>query len=337
MEITTIDRSNMRNVIIASADQLKEGLALAQNVKINGAFSNVVICGMGGSALPARLIETLKITTKVPIYVHSDYNLPWQANKKSLVICISYSGNTEETVSALKEAVKNNMKIVAIATGGDIANISQERAIPLVKIPSGIQPRCATGYIFSALAKALSNAGIVEDLSSEILNTSQQLKNMALALEKEGKQLAEKLHKKIPVIYASKKFAAIAQIWKIKCNENSKVPAFWNYFPELNHNEMSGYSNIKNQISNIKNFYVVILKDSNDHPRILKRMDLLATMLQEKGIATEFVAMQNGSLMFKIFSTLILGDWTSYYLALEYGIDPTPVAMVEEFKKMMRE
>ncbi|OGZ68742.1 MAG: bifunctional phosphoglucose/phosphomannose isomerase [Candidatus Staskawiczbacteria bacterium RIFCSPHIGHO2_02_FULL_42_22] len=332
---TKIDVSNMRQVIIDSALQLPEGLELAKNITVEGNFTNIIICGMGGSTLPALLIETLHIKPALPIYIHQSYGLPVQADQNSLIICISYSGNTEETVSSLQEAVQKKLTTIAMATGGEIASIAKKNNIPLVTIPSGIQPRCATGYIFSALVQILINAKVFPDISPEILAAAKQLQEAAPSLKKEGKTLAKKLHKKIPVIYASKNFEALSHIWKIKFNENSKIPAFWNFFPELNHNEMVGYTKIKNSKLKIQNFHVLMLQDANDHPRIIKRMALTANLIKKSGAKTQTINFQEGSIVFKIFSCLLLGDWTSYYLAMEYGIDPTPVKIVEEFKGMM--
>ena len=322
----------MRQIIIDSPLQLKKGLELVGGVKIEGNFNNVVICGIGGSALPVSILNTVT-ASNIPILAHKDYNLPSEANEKSLIICISYSGNTEEPISGLQEALSKNLKIIGIASGGRVEEICKKNNLPFVKIPPGIQPRSATGYIFSTLVKVLANSGIIKDLSDEILETTEEIEKMNEGLEKQGKDLAEKLFEKIPIIYASNKFKSIARIWKIKFNENSKTPSFYNYFPELNHNEMVGFSQLKKD----NKFYFVILKDDQSHPRNLKRMDLFGSLLKEKGSGVSFVDIKQGSLMSKVFSTLLLGDWASYYLALKYKFDPTPVKMVEEFKKMMAE
>lgn len=326
-----IDKSNMKEVIIESPDQLRKGLLLAENIKIPGRPDNVIICGMGGSALPVNILKALS-KTDIPILVHRDYNLPGQAGKNSLIICVSYSGNTEESVSALEEALQKKLKIIGIATGGKIEKICKDNNIPLVKIPSGIQPRSATGYMVSAMAKILSNSGIISDLSEDILMAAGNLDAIMLQSEKEGKELAEKIGSKMPVIYSSNKFKAVSRIWKIKFNENSKTPAFWNYFPELNHNEMVGFSNAG---PHAKNLHVVILRDEDDHPRNLKRMELTASLLSKMGVEVDFVDIKEGTMAFKILSALLLGDWASYYLAIKHGIDPTPVELVEEFKKLM--
>ena len=321
----------MHDVIAKSASQFAKGLDLAKNIKVEGEFKNVIICGIGGSALPANILNSL-VLPSIPVYIHRDYNLPAKANKDSLIICVSYSGNTEEPISGLKEAINRKLKTIVIASGGEAEKISRQNNIPLVKIPAGIQPRSATGYLFAALATILANCGIINDISNDISQTARDLAKINPALEKEGKNLAKKLVKKIPIIYASNSFKAAARIWKIKFNENSKIPAFHNCFPELNHNEMVGFTQIKKG----NNFHVLIIKDIKDHPRTIKRMELTYSLLKKGGIETDFIETKEGPLMFRLFSSLLLGDWTSYYLALNYKIDPTPVAMVEKFKKMMQ-
>jgi len=328
-----LDPSNMHQVIADSAHQLTFGLALAEKIHLPETYTNLVICGMGGSVLPAEILAALH-KTKVPVTIHRDYNLAPAADRQSLVICISYSGNTEETLSALQEAIEQKLTIVGISSGGQLEKICQEQHLPFVKIPSGIQPREATGYLFAALAAILANANLIDDLSADIAAVSQQLYAANGAIEQEGKKLAKKIASKIPVIYSSSPLAAVAQLWKIKFNENSKIPAFWNYFPELNHNEMVGYTGFGDVLA--KYFCVIMLKDSEDHPRNIKRMDLTANIIKDDHIQVETVLFQEGPLLYKIFSSLLLASWTSYYAAIEQGIDPAPVAIVEQFKGLMQ-
>lgn len=327
-----IDKSNMKQVILDSPEQLRVGLDLAKDVKVKGDIKNIIICGIGGSALPADILNIAARPT-VPVYIHRTYGLPPTANGNSLIICISYSGNTEETLSVLKEAIEKKYHIVGICSGGEVETLCTENSLPLVKIPSGIQPRCATGYIFSALAQILINQGLIEDISQQILETSNQLTAINPLLEKEGKKLAKKVAGSIPVVYSSDSFRAVAMIWKIKFNENAKIPAFYNYFPELNHNEMVGYTGLEKLGAG--NFQVFILQDLQDHERILKRIKLTAGIIKKAGAKVEIINMQEGSYLFKIFSTLLLGDWVSYYTALENNVDPTPVKIIEEFKGLM--
>lgn len=317
----------MRQVIIDSPKQLAEGLSIAAHITTSGKqYTNVVICGMGGSALPADVLLTI-ITPHVPVYIHRDYDLPPAIGKQSLVICISYSGNTEETLSAMQQALNLGCDVVGMTSGGAIETMCQDKNLPLVKIPSGIQPRMATGYMFAALTLILAKQQIIDDISKEITDSQTYLEQTIVSLEASGKVLAQKLKDKIPVIYGSATLKAAAHIFKIKFNENSKTPAFDNYFPELNHNEMVGYTNTKD-----KSLSIIILRDNSDHPRNQKRMALFAK--QMTGIVpVEIIDLGGDSMTEKVFWTLALGDWTSYYLALANSIDPTPVAMVEEFKR----
>ncbi len=328
-----IDRSNMKGVIMDSTEQLKKGLALAKNIKIGGDVKNIIICGIGGSALPADIVNAVAKLT-VPLYIQRTYHLPVVADENSLVICVSYSGNTEEPLSVLNEAINKKYKIIGISAGGQVEQLCVKNNIPLVKIPSGIEPRCATGYIFSALMQLMANMGLAEEISNQVIETSNQLTAINPLLQKEGKKLAKKIANNIPIVYSSDNFKTVAMIWKIKFNENSKIPAFYNYFPELNHNEMVGYTGLKKL--GAKNFHVIILQDLQDHERILKRIRLTTNAIKKAGAKVEIVNMKEGSHLFKVFSTLLLGDWVSYYVAIEHGIDPTPVKIVEEFKGLMQ-
>jgi len=312
--------NSMREIIINSKNQLREGLKRAKDVKAEGTFSKVIVCGMGGSALPANLLKLY--LPKLPIFSHRDYNLPEIADKKSLILCISYSGNTEEALSAHKEAKKKGFKTIAITTGGKLKEMEEN----IVLIPKKAeQPRFATGYLFGASVKILSNSGIIPNKDKEILNT----KIEPLKYEEKGKQLANKLMNKIPIVYASNRFKSLARIWKIKFNENSKIMAFFNYFPELNHNEMVGLTNLKGD------FHFLILQSEKDNKKNLKRMELFKKLAQKRKAEVEIIKIKGKNILEQIFNNLVLGEWTSYYLALQYNQDPVPVEIVEEFKEKL--
>src|SRR3990167_8725854 len=175
----------------------------------------------------------------------------------------------------------------------------------------------------------LINQGLIPDTTSELLALAGKLNEHMEHHENQGKELASKIRGKTPVIYSSPKYKPVAMIWKIKINENAKTPAFWNFFPELNHNEMVGYTNPQG------NFFIILLKDQDDDSRNLKRYETTARLLSEKGIDSEIIEMEREDAFSKMFSSLNLADWTSYYLALEYKQDPTPVLMVESLKKIL--
>ncbi len=323
----------MKQVILNFPQQFAKGIEAAKNVKIDGSFGNIVICGVGGSALPGTLLLDIA-DISIPVFTHRDYGLPKITSEKSLIICVSFSGNTEETLSAYQEAIEKNYRPIAICTEGKLEQLAKNNGNPVAVVPNDcLQPRFGVGYQVSALIKITDNCGITNNLSQKILEMAKNLNPESF--ETQGKVLGEKLLNRVPVVYSSNQYKSVSLIWKIKFNENSKVMAFWNYFPELNHNEMVGLTGIKNQESGIKNFYFIILRDKEDNPKILKRMEITENLIKESGAEVDFVELQGQTKIEKIFNALLLGDWVSYYLALSYGQDPVPVEIVEKFKKQL--
>ncbi len=330
-----IDKTNMLKVLKDFPLQFGKALAITTKVKVpKKKYSNVIIAGMGGSSLPAAIIKTyLSDKIKVPILICQNYDLPKEANTKSLVFASSFSGNTEETLSVYKECRRKKIQMVGITTGGELAKLCQKDKVPLILLPNeGIQPRCGTGYMFTGILTAMSKAGLAPNKSNEIKTAAEALTKMNF--ETNAEQLAPRFKGKLIVVYASERFKEIARIWKIKFNENSKVLAFHNYFPELNHNETAGFTNFQKE--NIPTL-VIILRNKADHPRILKRMDITADIIREKGGEVMNIEMPAGSPLTQIFGALYFGDFLSYYLALEYETDPSPVEVVEYLKKRLKE
>jgi glucose/mannose-6-phosphate isomerase len=337
-----IDKSNLRRVILSVSEQFQQGFDSAKDVKILSDFSHVMVSGMGGSALPVdvlkiclnNLYETDSTLEHLDVHNNRTYNLPPIAYKNCLNIICSHSGNTEETISSFQEAIDNHLPCVGISAGGKIEQMCKENNIQHIKLPipfENFQPRMATGHFFAAMLQILVIAGKVPDHREKIVNQiAPKLHEYIEANEDFGREIAQSLVGTTPVIYASNKFRALAMIWKIKINENSKVPAFWNRFPEVNHNEFVGFTNPQCK------FKIVMLKDSDDHPRNLMRYDITAKALKERGVDSKIIEMQGENVLEKIFSTIALCDWVSYYLALEYEQDPTPVDMVEDFKKWLQ-
>jgi glucose/mannose-6-phosphate isomerase len=336
-KINALDKENLHQVIIDFPAQFEEGFRLAKDIKIVGDFKSIEVSGMGGSSLPANILRIYlnsiylkKIPAKqLAIFQNRSYTLPHEAYDNCLNFFASYSGNTEETISSLKEAIRHKLPSIGFATGGKVAELCKKNNIPCVILPSGIQPRYATGYFFAAMFQILINSGLVEDKSKEIIVLASKLKLENERLENEGKKLAKKLVGCTPIIYASAKYKSIAMIWKIKINENAKTPAFYNFYPELNHNEMVGYTSPQGK------FYLLTLLDKKDHPQNIKRMQVTSKLLKNKGIHNSIIEMNNSNIFNTIFTTLLLGDWMSYYLALEYKQNPTPVDMVEDLKTQL--
>lgn len=325
------DKSNMKQVILDFPKQFREGFRVAKNTIAKGKFDAVLVCGMGGSALPGNVLNTWLKDQKIalPLYINRDYNLPHYIDKNFLTVCISYSGNTQETISCYLQAKKRKLPLAVITSGGKLSKLSKKDKTPIAVVPGNIQPRFALAYQSTALIKILINSGIINDNSKNILSLEKSLKPKNL--ESQGKKIAKKIKNRIPLFYASDKNKFIARLWKIQINENSKNPAFFNYIPELNHNEMVGFEN-----KNLKPFYIIILRDSTDNPKNLKRMKVLASIMKKRGVAVDFINIQGKNTLSKLFSSFLLGAWASYYLALENKVDPTPVSIVEEFKGRMK-
>lgn len=292
------------------------------------AFSKYLICGMGGSHLAADILQTWK--PELDIVIHKSYDLPpLQDLNERLVILSSYSGNTEEVVSAGKMAIEKGLSIAVVATGGKLKELATEHNLPYVELPStGIQPRSALGYSLKGL---LALMGLQEELE-EVTGLTTLAPS---SLEEKGKELAAMLKDHVPVIYSSESLSSIAYNWKIKFNETGKIPAFYNIFPELNHNEMTGFDIADSSKHLSERFYVIIIKDENDHPRILKRMEILSQQYKERGLRVYESMLTGSSFLEKAFNSLILADWAAVYTAQNYGLESEQVPMVEEFKKLI--
>lgn len=334
--LNPIDKSNFRQFILDTSTQFEVGMRLSKNIKLDGNFTSVTVSGMGGSALPLNLLQTyINVTEPKPlnIYINRYYSLPPQAKQSdSLNFISSYSGTTEEVISSLEEANKHSLPFIGFSSGGKVEELCKKYQMPHIKLPipyPNYQPRMGTGYFFGAMFQVLVNQGLISDTSNELISQANKFNDFMSSYEEKGKELAKKLKGKTPVIYASSNLASVAMVWKIKLNENAKTPAFWNYFPELNHNEMVGFTNPQAK------FFAVMLKDKNDNPRNTKRYEVTAKVLAEKGVESEIIDMDGKDVFSKMFLSIALSDWTSYYLALEYNQDPTPVEMVEQLKKIL--
>lgn len=316
-----VDKSNYIKILEDFPKQCREALELPRGIVIKEEISNIVVCGMGGSAIGGDLLKTYLSDTEIPVVVNRNYNLPKFVNEYSLVFAISYSGNTEETLGAYKEAVNKKAKIWALTSGGELANQCEK----VIKIPTGLQPRAAIGYLFFPILGLLHNSGITNVKNSDLNEMLAILKNTEDFKEK-GEELSKKIKDKIPVIYSSSLFEPVAYRMKTQFNENSKHPAFYHVFPEMNHNELVGFKDMER-----KNFIVLMIRDEFDHPRTKKRMDICKEIM-EKRVDVEEIHTKGNSLLARLFSTIYLGDFASYYLAMHNRVDPAPVEVIEWLK-----
>lgn len=293
------------------------------------ACESYVVIGMGGSHLAAGLLKTWNPSLR--LVIHKDYGLPafpQDQAQKTLFIASSYSGNTEETRDAFDQAARENLPRTAVSTGGTLIECAKKDNAPYIQMPqTGIQPRSALGFSTKALLKIMRHERGLQEISALADALRPEI------FEQEGRALAQKLKGYIPIIYGSTRNESLAYNWKIKFNETGKIPAFFNAFPELNHNEMNGFDPNDASWPLSERFFFIFLKDEKDHPRVQKRMETLETMLRERGFPVEIKNAPGASSFEKIFASLVLGDWTAYYTAQEYGLEPEQVPLIEEFKR----
>lgn len=290
-------------------------------------FEKFVVVGMGGSHLAADIITA--VNPDLDLLIHQDYGLP-SVQDDRLVIASSYSGNTEEVIDAYQVAKEKKAPLAAVSVGGKLLDMAKNDNIPFVRIPNtGIQPRSAVGYMFRAPLKLMGR----EDDLSESRKLAGELRSADY--ENEGRRLAEKIRNHVPIIYSSIRNEAIAKNWRVRFHETGKIPAYYNIFPELNHNEMNSFDVVDATRPLSEKFYFIFLKDSEDHPRILKRMEITGKLYQDRGLPVEVIELEGESRLHKIFSAISLADWAAYYTAKHYGTDPEEVPMVEELKRLI--
>jgi glucose/mannose-6-phosphate isomerase len=302
----------------------------------------VVILGMGGSAIGSDLVRSLaSLESKPIIFVNRDYDLPAFVDDRTLVIASSYSGNTEETLSAFSQALKTNCKRLVTTTGGKLKDMAESANVPVFIIDHVSPPRAALGYSFMPIMAFLRNLGFLKGITADMQAMTQDLEKILEELKEtvptdfnKAKQLAIKLHGKIAVIYGAGILSEVAHRWKTQINENSKAWAFYEIFPELNHNAVVGYQFPTEPAQEI---FVVLLRCLSLHPRTLIRYQVTGELLEQNGISHQIVDSQGKNVLNQMMSLIFLGDWVSYYLSLLYQTDPSPVKVIDYLKKRLNE
>ncbi len=295
----------------------------------------IVLLGMGGSAMAAT-IGTLASRPRHPMIVHQGYGLPaWAADAGAGVLAVSYSGNTEEVLSGVEQAISAGLDLAAVASGGRLAEIAGERGLPYVEVPGGLQPRAGVGYQTAAVTAMLGAGGHIPNAEAALTEAADVVDSLldgghggAVEL---GRDLAAGLEDRTAVIYGGRGVGSTAAYrWKTQINENAKVPAFAGVVPEMNHNELEGW-----QPETSDAFGVVYLRDSADHPSVAHRLELSETVLSGKVHRIGDVLSTGDGALARFFSLAVVGDVASVAMADAAGVDATPVETLEAFKTML--
>ena len=302
-------------------------------------LEGVILAGMGGSALAAMAIATVP-GINMPFEVVRDYTLPKYANEKWLLICSSYSGNTEETLSIYKQAVEMSAikrpQMMVMSSGGQLAKLAKSDGLPYIKLPGGFQPRFTFGYQYAALTQLLERVGLVKGLSPVVAEGSELVKKaisgwLPTVPQKENlaKTVALEIAGKSAVIYSGPKMFPACYKWKISLNETAKNIAWCNQYSEFNHNEFMGWSSHPEH----KPYAVVDLRSKHEHPQIQKRFEVSERLLSGRRPAPIVIDIPKGQHeLHDMMWTIALGDFVSVYLALANGVNPTPVDLIEKLK-----
>ena len=341
-KIEELDRQDMLGVEERFLEQIKEAKRIAESAEIRELnadnLNGIAILGMGGSGFTGDIIQSLIIDIiDVPVIVVKSYDLPAFVGSGWLVIAVSYSGNTEETVSALLQAVERGCEILCISSGGKVMDIAEENKKTHIKVPPGFQPRGASGYLIFTTYLAMDRMGIVDMAYDDLKETMDLLEEKSIEYNRNtrteenfAKQLAFELFDYFPVVFGVEGYlSAIAYRWKCEINENSKSPCFWGEFPELNHNETVGWQNL-GEITSC--FVLVVFDDENATDRIKVRIRTTIKLLEENFGKVIEIPVQGKSRLARAISTMYLGDIASVYLAYLYEVDPTPVDRISVLK-----
>ena len=339
--ISEIDKYDMLGAVARFPEQIKEAKEIVNSSSLDSLFKidNIVISGMGGSSISGDIVQSLfRDRIDLPIFVTRQYDLPKWVNKNTLIISQSYSGNTEETLSTFKHAYQKRSKIIGISSGGKLQEFCEKREISHIKIPSGFQPRAATGYILFSSIYALKKIGILNlDIESEIKEAISLTEDFRNHNKKEvpekdniSKLIAKKIFNTIPQVYGFNVYTPIAKRWCTQFNENSKIICRYDEVSECNHNDIVGWSANPEAT---KNFTCILFRDNeNESIYMSKRLDFMKKLFREvAGNVIEIRALGKKRLA-KMMYAMYLGDFVSCYLAILRKIDPTPVDAIIELK-----
>lgn len=339
--LKAVDSIGMHSALTGLSAQCSAAYEIGQKAPLTeaGDIRTILVTGLGGSAIGGDLLRVYcQERLGIPVLVNRDYGLPAFAGSSTLVFAVSYSGNTEETLSAYRLARERGCAVVVLTSGGKLQAMGAADGAPVIQIPPGLAPRAATGYLFLPMLAVLERLKVLSGVGQEVTELVQLLDTYANVYGLEtptdrnpAKQLALNLKDRIPVVWGASGTTEVAALrWKGQINENAKAPAYWNSFPELNHNEIVGFGQ---PVELLQKLWLIMLKDKGDHPRVEYRMEVTKRVVADKVAGVTEVVSAGDGLLARLYSLIYMGDWTSFYLALLYGIDPGPVRVIDYLKE----
>jgi len=346
--VASMDKSGMLQKILEFPSQLLRGWEIGEEVQVGvdlGRFRNIVFGGMGGSAIAGDVVRSLLGDGfPVPLIVNRGYRLPGFVDSRTLFVASSYSGNTEETLTATQKAKEKGCTVLCVTSGGRLGEMAEENGWPLFRLPSGYPPRAALGYSLGVMLHFFRRLGVGEVAQED-------LKQTITFLEKMGKTwgqiensdnlpliLAGEIRGKIPLIYSSVEgLDGVGFRWKTQLNENGKTHAFYQPFPEMNHNEIVGWKCLPGTDVFFRHFIMVVLRIPEDSPRIRLRMDTTKQLVEKSGGRVLEVMGEGSSFLARLLYLIYLGDLLSFYLAILYEVDPTEIQKIDRLKKALSE
>jgi glucose/mannose-6-phosphate isomerase len=336
--VAAADPSGMLGDVLAQPHQYEDALWRTESagIKRRDFPRGLVVCGMGGSAIGADLATAaIGLRATAPITTIRGYELPAWVGPETLVVCTSYSGNTEETLSCFEQAGATGASRVVVTTGGKLAEAARAAGdVPVIGVPSGMQPRAAVVYMTVATLQCAELAGASPSLRSEIDEAAQLARRLAAEWgadveQSQPKAIAHAIEGRIPVVYGARTTTAVARRWRAQFNENAKIPAFYGELPEAHHNEVVGWHHAEDAL------FGIVLETPEEHERMVRRFDVTAEVMAAAGFEALRVEGQGESPTAQIMSLVLLGDLVSVYLAVLGAIDPTPVEEIEGLKSRL--
>jgi glucose/mannose-6-phosphate isomerase len=334
--VAAIDSAGMLDDVLQQPHQLEDALWRVESAGIDpvDAAGGLIVCGMGGSAIGADLARgVIGDRARRPLVTSRDYAPPSWTGPETLVLCSSYSGETEESLAAYHAAGDSGAPRVVLTTGGSLAEAARADGVPVIGVPSGMQPRAAVAYMTVGALEVAALAGVTDPLRGEIEAAARRLRDLAEEWGPEGpadaepKVLASKLSGQVPVVYGAELTAPIAGRWRSQLNENAETAAFDGVLPEMNHNEICGWGQ--------PTFTAIFLEDDEQHARVQRRIELTADVVAAAGSPVERVRARGETRAERALSLVLLGDLASLYLAVLGGVDPTPVARIDDLKQRL--